>query len=106
MAKDEADVAVGLVLHTLGEVDAMVVADNMSSDGTYELLLGLAADFPHRLIVVRDREVAYLQSQKMTRLAEFAVQTLDAEWIVPVDFDELWWSPAGRLRDVLPHLGH
>lgn len=102
MAKDEIDVAEGFLQHLAAEVDHIVVADNGSTDGTRELLEALTLELP--MVVVDDPEVGYYQSAKMTGLARLAAEKFgpDGLIIVPVDFDELWHSRAGRLRDVLP----
>lgn len=88
MVKDEADVIAGTVLHMAAEVDFLVVADNGSTDGTREILAELADQLP-ALTVVDDPEVGYYQSDKMSRLAEYAA-TQGATWIVPFDADEVW----------------
>lgn len=101
MARDEADVIRSTVAHMLAEVDAVIVADNLSIDGTREILDELAASSAGRLVVVDDPEPAYRQSEKMTALALRARLDLGAEWIVPFDADEWWYSPFGRIADVL-----
>lgn len=100
MCKDEADVAEGMLRHLADEVDHIFVADNGSTDGTRGILHDLARELP--LTVLDDPEPAYMQSAKMTALAEKA-HADGAEWIVPVDFDEIWYA-TDRLRTVLPGL--
>lgn len=80
-------------------MDGVIVADNMSVDGTWEYLLDRAEHEP-RLHVGRDTMVAYLQARKMTRLSELARRS-GADWIVPFDADEFWFAPEGRLADWL-----
>jgi len=101
MMRDEADVVEGVCRHMADEVDRLIVADNGSVDGTRDLLADLARDLP--LEVVDDRDPAYLQSDKMTSLADYAHQQ-GATWIVPFDADEVWVCRAGRIREVLPGL--
>jgi hypothetical protein len=98
MARDEADVIAGTLRHMADEVDGLVVADNRSTDDTRKIIDAL--DLPVPLIVIDDDEPAYYQSQKMTALARIAAQQ-GATWIVPFDADELWFTPAGRIADVL-----
>lgn len=88
MVKDEADIIEASVRHLFAQgVDAVVVADNMSSDHTFGILDDLRQEFPITLLV--DDEPAYYQADKMTRLAGLA-GVLGADWIVPFDADELW----------------
>jgi hypothetical protein len=101
MVRDEADVIASTVGHMLSECDSVLVADNGSIDGTREILDQLARANPDRLVVVDDPEPAYLQSEKMTGLALRARLELGAEWVVPFDADEWWYSPFGRISDVL-----
>jgi glycosyltransferase involved in cell wall biosynthesis len=99
MMRNEADVVEDVVRHMATQVDRLIVADNGSSDGTREILERLACELP--LTVVDDPEVAYRQSEKMTALAERAAAD-GAVWIVPFDADEIWYSPSGTIREVLP----
>lgn len=106
MVKDEADVIGTVIPHMLTQVDYLIVADNMSTDGTDEILNRMAANSGGRLIVVTDGEQAYYQSKKMTALAHEAHDIFGAEWIVPFDADEIWYSSfAPRLADRLSLLG-
>ena len=88
--------------HMATQVDELIVADNGSTDGTRYLLDELARELP--LTVLDDLEPAYLQSAKMTRLAGMA-GGFGAEWIVPFDADEIWYSNDGRIGDVLGEVG-
>lgn len=103
MVKDEADVIVGVMRHMADEVDHLLVADNGSTDGTRELLDTLERELP--MTVVDDPEPAYYQSQKMTQLANQAHEE-GADWIVPFDADELWYTPEGRVKDLLGESRH
>jgi hypothetical protein len=100
MVRDEADVIRYTVEHLLAEgVDRVLVADNGSVDGTGDLLRDMGRDLP--VTVVDDTLAAYHQSAKMTRLARCAASA-GADWVVPFDADELWFSPDGRtLAEVL-----
>lgn len=94
MARDEADVIGSTVAHMLAQVDAVIVADNLSTDRTREILDEMASAHPGRLVVVEDPDPAYRQSEKMTALALRARLDFGAEWIVPFDADEVWYSPS------------
>lgn len=94
MVRDEADIVGSVVEHMLGQVDLVIVADNGSVDGTRELLEGLDVELRD------DPDPAYYQSSKMSRLAAEAADA-GADWVVPFDADEWWYSPFGRISDVL-----
>jgi hypothetical protein len=101
MVRDEADVIGTVVEHMLGQVDHVIVADNMSRDETRAILNGLAAGCD-RLAVVDDLDPAYEQSRKMTTLANLAREG-GAEWVIPFDADEIWRTASGaRIADCLP----
>lgn len=102
MVRDEEDVIGSTVAHMLDEVDAVIVADNLSTDGTRDILEDMARAFgPDRLRVVNDPDPRYMQSEKMTALALRARLDLSAEWVLPFDADEWHYSPFGRIADVL-----
>lgn len=104
MVRDEADIIGTVLRHLLAEgVAGLIVADNLSTDGTRAILDALAAE-DDRLVVVDDSDPAYWQGRKMTALAHLAGDR-GAEWVVPFDADELWYSPAGRLAEVLESSG-
>lgn len=99
MVKNEVDILESSIRHLFSEgIDAMLIADNGSSDGTRELLLRLSASLP--ILVVDDPIVAYEQDAKMTALANGA-RKLGAKWIVPFDADEFWFAEAMPLGEFL-----
>ena len=68
MVRDEDDVLAFTLEHLLAEqVDRIVVADNLSVDGTHEILEDYATVFP--VTIVDDPVLRYSQSAKMTALA-------------------------------------
>lgn len=89
MARDEADIITATVTHMLTQVDHVLVADNLSSDGTGELAAAAGAT------VVPDTDPAYWQSDKMTALAAVA-RSGGADWVVPFDADEVWHTRSGQ----------
>ena len=94
MVRDELDIIEPVVRNMVAQgCDLLIVADNLSTDGTRDLLCALADELP--VSVVDDREVAYYQSIKMTRLAHEAGRA-GADWVVPFDADEVFYAPDGR----------
>jgi glycosyltransferase involved in cell wall biosynthesis len=102
LVKDEADIVEATVRHLLWHVDFVSVADNLSTDGTYELLHALQAEFGHdRLEVGLDEEIAYYQARKTSELAARMLD-LGHGWVIPCDADEIWHANDLRpLRDYL-----
>lgn len=104
LVKDEADIIEHTVRHLLGQVDEVLIADNMSTDGTTEILLDL---FEHdtRIQVATDEEPGHYQGRKTTELAMRAL-ALGHRWVVPCDADEIWYAPDGRtVREWLIGIG-
>lgn len=92
MVKDEQDTIGHWIRHAASEgATGVIVADNMSTDGTQEAIYEARHDVPHDFIRTwKDPEVGYYQSRKMSDLAEQAAMFGGAEWIVPADADEIW----------------
>lgn len=87
MVRDEADIIADTLALMLSQVDHAIVADNLSVDGTREIVEAF-----DRVTVIDDTEPGYYQSEKMTRLAHLAGD-MGAEWICPFDADEAWRLP-------------
>lgn len=96
MAKDEEDIAYHTILHLAEEgVNTIIVADNMSTDRTVKEIKkvqSLLKGSPCEVILLEDKEIGYYQSRKMTDLAKIAHELYGADWIIPCDFDELWYA--------------
>lgn len=97
MVRDEADVIEATVTNMIHQVDHVIIADNRSTDGTRDILDRLDVE------VIDDPEPGYYQSRKVTTLARLA-RDRGAEWVVPFDADELWYSPHGRIADALRNI--
>lgn len=94
VVRDEADIVAQSISHMLAQVDHVIVADNDSDDGTFEILARLQRENPGRVTIKCDHEPHY-QSRKITTMA----MESGAEWVVPFDADEFWLNVAA-LRDL------
>ena len=98
MVRNEADILPTVLAHMTRQVDHVLVADNLSTDATPDVLAAAGVD------VVIDDDPAYRQSEKMTALARIAYDA-GAAWVVPFDADEVWHTRSGqRLADHLTGL--
>ena len=98
IVRDVADViGVSLLHHLHSGVDVMYVVDHASADGTDAILARAARRFPIRWLRY---DGYFMQSEITTDLARLAHRD-GADWIVPIDGDEFWWTSDGNLRDAL-----
>lgn len=94
LVRDEADIIEATLRHLLTQVDEILIFDNMSADGTREILDALEAE-TGLVHAFDDPDVGYYQSQKTTALARLALER-GHRWVVPNDADEVWYVPDGR----------
>ncbi len=88
LVKNEADIIeANIRTHARLGVDAFVVMDNDSDDGTREILEKLRKDFE---IIIIDEKGAYQQAKWMRQLAIIAKKQLKADWVINNDADEFW----------------
>jgi glycosyltransferase involved in cell wall biosynthesis len=98
LVRDEADVLrVTLPHHLAIGCDDILVLDNGSTDGTRRVLQRLSRRHP---IAWTADDGPYRQAELTTELAREAARQ-GADWIVPFDADEFWWSRDGSLRELL-----
>jgi hypothetical protein len=102
--KNEIDIIEAFVRHHSHHVDHMIVEDDDSTDGSYEVLCSLRdSGFP--LSIERKSSVDYAQSRLMTALLKEAVDHLSADWIVPLDADEFIEPEEGTSLGVILQQG-
>jgi glycosyl transferase family 2 len=98
LVRDEADVVdCNLAYHLARGVDAIIVTDHRSKDGTRERLAAWAAADARVQVLHEDRE-ACDQSAYVTRMARMARR---GDWVLNNDADEFLWPAAGDLRAAL-----
>src|SRR3954452_20188062 len=100
LARDEADIVRDqLEFHLNGGVDFVVAMDNLSQDGTTEILESYARD-GHVHLIRQDGE--YLrQADWITEMGRMAATDFGADWVIHSDADEFWWPRGESLKDVL-----
>ena len=89
LCRNEIDVIeANIRVHAELGVDAFVVMDNGSTDGTREKLSELANEYDLHIIDQPDQ--TYRQALWMKQLVIYARKRLDADWVISNDADEFW----------------
>jgi glycosyltransferase involved in cell wall biosynthesis len=103
MVRDEADIIRPMIDHHLSQgVDTIIVTDNGSVDGTYEIL----QSYGDTIVLKQDLVQRKQQHSVVTAMAREAYTRFGADWVVNADADEFWLPTAdGRsLRDVFTEI--
>jgi Glycosyl transferase family 2 len=100
LARDEADVIdAQLKYHLNAGVDFVIATDNLSQDGTTEILESHARD--GHLHLIREDNSYLQQAEWTTRMGRLAATDFGADWVIHSDADEFWWPRGESLKDVL-----
>jgi hypothetical protein len=100
LARDEADIVdAQLQYHLNAGVDFVVATDNLSEDGTTEILESYAR--AGRLHLIREEGEYLRQADWITRMGRLAATEFGADWVIHSDADEFWWPRGESLKDVL-----
>ena len=92
IVKNEADIIEAFVRHTLAWVDHHLIFDHDSTDGTREILGALKREgLP--ITLYTDEAIGNLQDLRSNHLTQLAAQSLGADWILPLDADEILTGP-------------
>lgn len=98
MVRDEADIIAPMIDHHLAQgIDTIIVTDNGSVDGTYEILEGYGDAIDLRRDPVHRKQ----QHSVVTAMARDAYTRHGADWVINADADEFWMptAPGQSLRD-------
>jgi len=113
IAKNEVDIIGQCLRHALDHCDKIIVMDNMSTDGTWELVEALAAEFPNRIVPHCRIDMKFHDNLRAIGYNAFRHELSTTDWWLRLDADEfmnahpaatlLARPAAGTLRRV--HLG-
>lgn len=88
IVKNEADIAGQCLINALGHCDKIIVMDNMSTDGTWEMVQGLAAKYPGRIIPHCRLDQPFHDCLRAIGYNAFHHELSSADWWLRLDADE------------------
>jgi hypothetical protein len=103
MVRDEADIIGPMIDHHLSQgVDTIIVTDNGSVDGTWEIL----QSYGDSIVLKQDLVQRKQQHSVVTAMAREAYTRFGADWVINADADEFWLptADARSLRDVFTEI--
>lgn len=102
MVRDEIDIVESMLRHHAEQgVDAFIITDNGSVDGTWDVLQEFARH--HKVDLRQDPVHRKQQSSVVTAMARDAYTQFGADWVINADADEFWKpiDPTKSLADVI-----
>jgi glycosyl transferase family 2 len=100
LARDEADIVDEQIkFHLNAGVDFVIATDNLSQDGTTDILEAYAKE--GQLHLIREEGEYLRQADWITRMGRLAAGEFGADWVIHSDADEFWWPRGDSLKDVL-----
>jgi len=102
LVRNEADIIAYTLAHFISQgVDGIIIQDNNSDDTTAELCLQCAKKANIPIFLRPDPpNSGFFQADKINELSKLAIKQ-GATHIIPFDADELWYSPLGRVADLM-----
>jgi len=104
LVRNEADIlATNIEYHLRRGVDFFIATDNLSEDGTRDILEHYRQrNLLHLILETNDN---YSQSTWVTRMARMAAVDFHADWVINSDADEFWWpEEVNDLGDLLARI--
>jgi hypothetical protein len=100
LVRDELDIIESNIdFHLAQGVDFIVAMDNLSVDGTTDLLR--AYEQRGVLYYLNQPDDIYAQGEWVTTMARIAAAKFNADWIINNDADEFWWPENRDLKSTL-----
>ena len=102
MVRDEIDIVNSMLNHHVQQgVDAFIITDNGSVDGTWDVLQEFARH--HQVDLRQDPVHLKQQSTTVTTMARDAYARMGADWVINADADEFWkpLDPTKTLAEVV-----
>ncbi|MEI7929346.1 MAG: glycosyltransferase family 2 protein [Verrucomicrobiales bacterium] len=101
LVRNEADIlATNIEYHLRRGVDFFIATDNLSEDGTRDVLEHYRQQ--NLLHLIRETDDNYSQSHWVTRMAHMAAVDFQADWVINSDADEFWWpEESNDLKELL-----
>ncbi|MFN5768769.1 MAG: glycosyltransferase family 2 protein [Pirellulaceae bacterium] len=100
LVRDEADIIQqNIDYHLSRGIDFIIATDNLSVDGTNEIL----QEYERQgvLELIEEKQDDYAQSKWVTRMAQLAAKKYGADWVINSDADEFWWPETGTIQETL-----
>ena len=99
LVRDEAStVRENIEYHLSRGVDFIIATDNLSTDGTADILKSYEKQGCLRYIFEHSDD--YSQDLWVTRMARMAFDEYQADWVIHVDADEFWWTEKRDLKSI------
>lgn len=100
LARNEEDIiGENIKFHLDHGADFIIVTDNLSTDGTADILRDYEKDGV--IEVIKESSDTHDQSDWVTRMARLAYDKYQADWVINADADEFWFPLGGSLKDSL-----
>ena len=100
LVRDEADLLANTIrFHHKYGVDAFVIGDNGSTDGSRAIVKELARTIPIHIVDFPAEQ--YRQSRWMTEMARIARRKFNARWVINNDADEFWLPQSDNIKNHL-----